>query len=206
MLPAGSDNFVISDVDTTMSILDGKPGITPVNNYAALPSTLTTAQHGSIYLQLDNGSLWQWSKPGSGAGTWKKLNTVGLIALVSQGSTVTTSTTDPASAPAMINTNFTVPGGRAVLLVFEHPRISNNGSFGYSCVELWRDGVNVLDSFQSGGSSSKDVSHVLLRVVPSGTLGAPGTTVNIKATVRSTSYGGGATSAPASGTLYIIEI
>lgn len=206
MLPSGSDSYNISDFDDTFTILDGKPGIAPVANYAALPSTLTTAQHGSVYLQLDNKSLWMWNKPGAGAGTWVKLNTVGLISSVTQASIVSTSTTDPSSAPSMVNTNFQVPGGRAVLILFEHPRISNDGTYGYSVCEMWRDGVDIVDSVQSGGASNKDVSHALMRVLSAGSLGAPGTTVNIKVTVRSSTYGGGTTTANAAGQLYIIEI
>jgi hypothetical protein len=204
--PAGSDNFVISDFDDTFSKLDGTPGVTPVANYAALPAGLTTAQHGSIYLALDTKALWMWSKPGAPAGTWVRLNSVGVISQASQASTVTTSTTTSSLAPTLVSTTFSVIGGRAVLLLFEHPRIQNDGTFGYSVCELWRDGLNVVDSVQSGGAPSKDISHVITRIVAAGTLGAPGTSVNIKVTVRSTSYGGGTTTAGALGALSVIEL
>lgn len=205
MLPAGSDNFTIADFDTTFTILDGQPGIKPVANYSALPSGLTSAQHGSIYLQLDNGSLWMWKKPGAPAGAWVKLNNVGLIQNASQSSTTTTSATDPNLAPAMVNTSFTFPGGRAVLCYFFHSAIRNSGGYGYSVVDLWINGVATTFSIMSGGATGKSITHnILYGIGP--TFTTPGSTVTVKATVRSTTSGGGQTIADPDGQLYIWEI
>jgi hypothetical protein len=80
MQPSQTDLFDPADIAHTFTILDGVPGVTPIANYAALPTNLTSAQHGSKYLQLDNGAEWYWYQPSSGSGgVWKRSNSIGQL-------------------------------------------------------------------------------------------------------------------------------
>jgi hypothetical protein len=138
MLPQNSDPFSPSDYTQTFTILDGVPGITPIPNYAALPTNLTSAQHGSKYLQLDNGAEWYWYKPTSGSGgSWKRSNSVGMLAQtfvpgeVDTFATGTYSGPDSGVTPVTIATiTGTVPGGGRPIGIFAHIR------------ELWTTGGN----------------------------------------------------------------
>lgn len=212
MVPSSSDNFVISDFDDTFTTLDNTPGITPVANYAGistLAGTLTSAQDGSVFLQKDNGCLWQWIKPGAPAGSFKKMTSVGLIKVANQTAAISTSTTVLGSAPTIVTTTFVYPGNRWVFLFFSHPNISNSGSFGYSQVDMWI-GAGVAEySLMSGGAPNKSISHRLIQGIAPGTgtpAADPGATITIKVTCRSTAYGGGTTTAPVAGQLYIFEL
>lgn len=206
--PTSADEFDISDFVATMSILDNAPGIKPVANYASLPAGLTTAQHGSVFLQLDNGSLWMWNKPGAPAGSFKKINSVGMIQGVPQAAPVSTSTTSPSSAPSLINTTFTFPGGRTCIAFMSTSGAKNSGTFGYSVLELWVNGNLAESSLMSGGAPNKEISHRLFQPMNPGNYGGctPGATTTIKVTARATSYGGGTTTVDAGGQLYIFEI
>jgi hypothetical protein len=210
MQPASGDNFTLSDFDDTFQKLDNAPGVTPVANYAAisaLAATLTTSQNNSIYLQADNGSLWQWVKPGAGAGSFRKINTTGLLRSVTQAATVTTTTTDPAAAPSMVSTTFTMPGGRAIGLLFQHHTVANSGSFGYSYVALYINNTFATSSIMSGGAANKNMTHHLTTFFTQGNYStSPGSTVSAKVVVASTVYGGGTTTASATGQLFIFEV
>lgn len=204
--PVGTDPFTIPDFAASMMKLDGTPGLTPIANFGALPTGLTSAQHGSVYLQTDNGSMWMWNKPGSAAGSWKKLNTVGMLASANQPSAVSTSSTTLSSGATIVSLNYTAAGGRRVMAFFSHQAIQNSGSYGYSQVGLLVDGSTTASevSVMSGGSANKNISHRLMA-----DLGTPAAGSAHSLTVKLASLGwagGGTSSTQATGQLYVWEI
>lgn len=116
MLPTDTDPFDPADYDNTFSKLDSAPGFTLIPNYGALPNNLTQAQHGSPYMQLDNGAAWRWNQPSSSAGTWLRINSLGLLSDAGplSSSNVITSASTAATAPTVAQTTVTAPGGRAI--------------------------------------------------------------------------------------------
>jgi hypothetical protein len=206
MLPNSSDTFAIADFDSTFTKLDNTPGITPVANYAALPTNLTSSQHGSVYLQSDNGSLWMWNKPSSAAGAWKKINTVGMLGTAAQTATVSTASTSLPSGAVLVSLNYTAAGGRRVLAFFSIDQVYNNGSYGYSQVGMFLDGgsTSVETSIGSGGASGKSISHHMLQDCGSP---APGSSHSVTVKLASVASAGGGTSTTAAlGQLYVWEI
>lgn len=206
ILPSGPDLFEISDFDQTFTKIDGTPGTTPVANFAALPSGLTSAQHGSCYLQTDNGSMWMWNKPGGAAGTWKKINTVGMLGSANQPSAQSTAATTASSGATLVSLTVTAAGGRRVLAFFSHDSISNNGPYGASTTAMFINGSTAAAEFSNvyAGAANKGISHRLLQDL--GTP-APGTSLAIVIKMASVANaGGGTTNTNGTGQLYIWEI
>lgn len=134
--PVDSDTFQTSDFSGAFTKLDNTPGFTMVNNFASLPTGWTTAQHGSVVIQLDNGAQWQWYQP-SGGGVWRRINSLGVLSTVAQATTAQTTTTSP--GVQAVTTSVTVPGGRYIRMSFVP--LSLESSYGYMVLNFEVDGA-----------------------------------------------------------------
>jgi hypothetical protein len=143
MEPVDSDFFKSADFNSTFQILDAMPGTLPVANLAALQAlTWTSAQHGTRVLQLDNGAEWYWYQP-SGAGVWKRTNSVGLINNTIQSSDVSTSLTS--NGPTFIQTpTFTAPGVRALRVDLRTQLDNTNGLNSIAVINIYDNGTNLV--------------------------------------------------------------
>ena len=190
MLPTNTDPFVPDDFDATFGILDSKPGFTLVPNYGALPTNLTAAQHGSPYLQLDNGAAWYWYRPSNGApGVWKRLNDLGVLGTITGGAVQTTSQV-LASGPTLCSVTVTSPGGRWLRFVYDGAISATNG---LGQVNFWFNG----GAFESHLFVTNKANHMGKQFVGDIPPQAPGTAVTIRASLNAaavpTTYGGGGT-------------
>lgn len=155
MLPTDTDVFDPTDYDSTFGKLDNAPGFTLVANYGALPNNLTQAQHGSPYMQLDNGAAWRWNQPSAAAGTWLRINSLGLLADVGALSSqaVNTTATTPTTAPTIAQATVTAPGGRAIEITAmascANPSSPSNAFY----TGLWVNNTLVRDIPGTGNSS-----------------------------------------------------
>ena len=110
MAPVNADVFTPDDFTDTFTKLDNAPGVTMIDSLGALPTGLTNAQHGSLYLERDNGALWMWKQPTTGStGSWMRANNIGNIATVGMPAAMAWT-----SEFRFLSLNFTVPGGRWV--------------------------------------------------------------------------------------------
>lgn len=188
MQPGNSDTFDPNDFDNTFGILDAKPGISFVANYASLPTNLTQAQHGSPYMQLDNAALWSWYQPSSSPGSWRRLNSLGLLANPVASGNVVTSTNDPASAPTVCSASITPAGGRS-LLVLGFSGLTNVSAAGHAGVlSLWVSNSLVREASNTGTQYVLANTVVIIYIIPSPT---PGLAIPIRTTTRVASATGG---------------
>lgn len=126
MLPTNADVFDPNDFVNTFNILDGKPGLTIVANYASLPSGWTTTQHGSECIQMDNLAKWVWYMPSSGTpGVWKRTNSSGVLGQGSMPSYTSTTATTIGAAPTLGTVTVVAPGGRMLMIFVEYGAILN---------------------------------------------------------------------------------
>lgn len=144
MNPVGSDAFVTSDFSQTFGILDQNPGVLPVANAAARPTSYGTAQHGSLVYQTDLGIMLAWNQPNSGVtGQWVRVGTAGYLGISQNSGTVSTSTTAYANGPTVLSGTVTVPGGRPYLVLISWDRLDNQ--YGRSVVSYWENNVRIVD-------------------------------------------------------------
>ncbi len=202
--PTNTDDFLPEDFVDTMNKLDGRPGILPVANYASLPSGLTSAHHGSIFAQLDNGAMWMWVRPGSAAGAWRRINSMGRVFYQVQSASVSTTQTDEDNSATLISGSYTSRGGRNSIIVFTHQYITNSSAYGGSRTTLYHDNAVVDRSYQWSGKANAGVSHRMLQ--PLGVT-TPGSVHTVKVTLGSFVTGGsGTTTADTRGELHVIEL
>src|SRR4051812_36918963 len=97
MKPLDSDQFEAQDYADSFTIVDNNPGVALVDSYAALATLASTngygtAQNGLLALDRHNNALWRYTNT-SGAGTWNRVNSLGLLKRVVQSTNVTTAST-----------------------------------------------------------------------------------------------------------------
>lgn len=209
MSPVDSDPFDPADYAATFGILDAVPGLTMVNNYSGLTAlNWGTNQHGSPVLQRDNGALWWWDNP-SGSGTWKRLNSIGLIDRSVQSADVSTSAVSGNGVKVVQTGNLTIPGGRAihinVLMGLDNDvnpnsmvaiHLLDNGSTltsaGYRAGEKWFDNgnVNMLDWYIEDPTPNSVHNYA----------------VYVRATGATQSAGGGGTASARSSVITVSEV
>lgn len=143
MSPVGSDAFVVADFSATMAILDANPGVLPVANAAARPTTYTQAQHGSMVLQLDYGILWEWYQPTSAAGFWKRVDNVGYLNQFSSSASTSTTTTNYALGPVVASGSVTIPGGRPYRIDLSWESFGN--TYQKAVVSYWEGSTRIFD-------------------------------------------------------------
>lgn len=159
MLPQNSDSFSPDDYVTSFTKLDNTPGVTLVPNFAGLPSNLTSAQHGSPYMQLDNGAEWYWYQPSAGTpGSWKRRNNLGILGQATQAaSSIGTTTTVAASGPTLCTISIpNMPGGRWLNLMVE---FSGGNSNGISVCTLWVNSAIYKEISNYGNSGNHFLSY-----------------------------------------------
>lgn len=128
MLPQGSDPFLPGDFQSTFTILDGKPGVTPIASYSALPTGLTTYHHGSKFLAMDSGAEWYWYKPSSSAGVWKRSNALGVLQVATTSSASSTTATGYDTGPTDLSFTVNAPGGRWLWAVATASELNNDST------------------------------------------------------------------------------
>lgn len=208
MDPVDSDFFKSSDFKASMEILDAVPGTLPVANLAALNAlTWTTAQHGSRVLQLDNGAEWYWYAP-SGAGVWKRTNTIGVVATGTLGAPVTTTVTT--SGPTFLRTpTFTAPGVRS-LRIDLYAGVDNPIAWNSLVIlDLYDNGVNLQEwSLRAGQRwNNNGISFFNSVYIDNPTAGSSHQiSVTIRAANAVFSIGGGGTAGVHDATLRVIEV
>lgn len=193
MSPTGSDAFVVGDFSDTFGKLDASPGVPPIPNAAARPSTYTSAQHGSQVFQTDLGiDLW-WNQPTSGvAGQWVRKTGQGFLAQYVNSGTVSTSTRTYASGPNVVSGSVTLGGGRPIVVMLSWDRLDNDN--GRNVVSYWENGTRVYDKFFFGytGDVSAGTFWVYRNPAPS-TGGSVSFAMTIAAYNASSPNGGGTT-------------
>lgn len=188
MQPSNSDAFDPNDFTASFGKLDATPGYTLVANYGSLPTNLTQAQHGSPYMQLDNGAGWYWYQPSSSPGSWKRLNSLGLLANVIAGTNVVTSTNNPATAPTLCSTSVTPAGGRALLVLAFSATTNVSGSGHAGVLSLWVNNALVREASSTGTQYVLSDGILIPYIIPNPT---PGTAIPIRTTPRTASATGG---------------
>lgn len=172
MKPADADDFTPADFVATFGILDNTPGVTPVANNSTiktLEATLTPDQNGSLYIQNDNGALWQFVMATTvqpGKGVMRRVNTGGMLRSVP--------CIDPFAATAGAGdaevvtqnrlvppTTFVAQGGRNVFAYFTVTGVGNTGTYHWSKICLWMDG-QVMDRSQMFNVTGHGISHRIM--------------------------------------------
>jgi hypothetical protein len=143
MYPVDSDLFESSDFEQTMTILDGRPGVQTVGNYASLPTGLTDAQYGLLFMDGSNRSLWMWA--GVANGGYIRANSMGILSIAYQGSDVATTTTVQASGPTLATLTFYNPGGRYLRFEVSPQALLNDGTAHAVGIDFWLDGALVAE-------------------------------------------------------------
>jgi hypothetical protein len=205
MSPTNADPFTPDDFAATFGILDAKPGITPVANYASLPANLTTNQHMSMYVQVDNGAMWYWYQPSSGSpGSWKRANSIGLLGSTSQNSNISTTTTNPSAGPTLMSLTVTAPGGRPIRISVDCRSLQNNSSACCAVTSLWL-GSGIVVEHGSGAKASTVGVQQFYDFIYTPT---PGQVMTWKVTLRGAAVpgGGGTTTANAISRMWITEV
>jgi hypothetical protein len=203
MAPTNSDTFTPDDFTTTFGVLDQYPGVRPVASYAALPTGLTNAQHGSMFVQTDNQAMWMWNKPTPTAtGSWIRTNTVGLLGSDAIDADKSTSATDDAHAATIMSIpNFPIPGGRRLLVQTFIFALSNSGTGGIAHAMLLENGSAVT----RGYTNSDPTNSVCVSMYHITGVYAQGTQFNFSVKIRgfAGTHGGGTTTAQAGGGTYL---
>lgn len=206
MSPTNADPFTPDDFDATFAKLDAVPGITPVANFASLPSNLTAAQHMSCYIQADNGAEWYWYQPSSGSpGSWKRRNALGVIATASQNSNISTTTTNPSLAPTVMQATVLAPGSRYIKVSVDLRALTNSSSICCSIGSLWLNGGLVVEHAVNAKAAGVSASNYFeFYYLPS----AVGFSMTWRVAIRSAASpgGGGTTVANAISRLTISEV
>lgn len=180
MLPQNSDPFNPDDYVATFTKLDNTPGVTLVANFAALPTNLTSAQHGSPYMQLDNGSEWYWYQPSSGSpGSWKRRNSLGVLGQANQtASSISTTTTVAASGPTLCTLTIpNMPGGRWLGLMVN---VAIGNSHGVSVCSVWVNSALFREISFYGNAGNHFSNYVTLAYPPV----AAGSTLTVRLSIR----------------------
>lgn len=202
--PGNSDYFDPADFATSFGIIDNMPGFKLVANYGSLPTNLTVAQHGSPYLQLDNGAAWFWYQPSNAPGSFKRFNSLGLLSSVQAAGNISTTATTAVSAPTVASTTITAPGGRSIE-VYAHAGCTNLTSLSHgSILSLWVNNVMVKEAQTTGSQYGVSDEAVIRHVIVNPT---PGQSIPIRITPRtfSGSGGGGTVTAYAASTGIIVS-
>lgn len=206
MLPVDSDPFLPSDFVATMNKLDGTPGVTPIANFASLPVGLTTAQHGSMYMQTDNNAMWMWWKPTSGStGAWKRANNLGVLGQATLSTSVTTTASSDGAAPTVMTLTVAAPGGRWIGCDVHCWSVGNTGSAGATVSSLSLNGTIVTrGAVVTGTAGAGALAHLTYFMPPP----AAGTSVTFRWTIRVANIVGGLGSSTATGpaNLTIFEV
>jgi hypothetical protein len=167
--PTNTDQFSTADIANSMGVLDGSPGILPVANQAARPTTWTHLQHGRTIRQLDQGIDWWWDKVDSSAtGTWRRTSSKGILYSQTNGSSVSSATTTYASGATVIDTpTVLIPGGRQIRVIVRWDTFGNSAGLamghyweGSTLVNSW--GVNGFDSTQSIWGQTGLAGHFMI--------------------------------------------
>lgn len=188
MLPGEPDAFDPTDFVTSFATLDATPGTRMVANYGSLPSNLTQAQHGSPYLALDNGTLWYWYQPSASRGSFKRLNSLGVLSSVQASDNVTTAVTTAASAPTAASTTVVAPGGRAIE-IYAYAGLTNVSAASHaSILSLWVNNVLVREISTTGSQYVVADESIIKYVILNPT---PGQSIPIRITPRTYSGSGG---------------
>lgn len=116
--PVDSDTFAAADYAATFGKLDAQPGIKIVSSYTALTTysagfTTPTNHHGEVALDTSTGAEWWWNCP-SGAGSWKRLNSLGVLKSQTQASDISSTATTGNGALVLDTGSLTFAGGRAI--------------------------------------------------------------------------------------------
>lgn len=203
MLPGDPDAFDPNDFATSFAILDATPGHRMVANYGSLPANLTQAQHGSSYLALDSGSLWYWYQPSASPGSFKRLNSLGVLSSVQAGANISTAVTAAASAPTVASTTVVAPGGRAIE-IYAYAGLTNLTSASHGGIlSLWVNNAMVREVAATGTQYNISNEAIIRYVILNPT---PGQSIPIRITPRtySGSGGGGTVTAFAASTGIIV--
>lgn len=192
MLPTNADAFTPQDFTDTFTILDAIPGVTRVANYAGLPTNLTNAYHGSLYLQMDNRAMWMWNQPTTGgAGSWVRTNSLGFLGgSPSLATKVTYSqATDPGAT--VLTASATAPGGRYIMVTAHLGAIATSDASGITKMNLLYNGTSyVATSYINGDQNVGTVCEMSYIMSPP----AAGTAMTFKLCMRP--YHAGSTQVP----------
>lgn len=205
MSPVGSDAFVTADFSQTMAILDANPGVLPVANAAARPTTYTAAQHGSQVYQTDLNIVWSWYQPNSGVtGQWVRVGNTGYLGQFANSGTVATSTTAYANGPTITSGTITVPGGRPILVLVSWDRLDNQ--YKRSVVSYWENNVRIVDKLFPGYTSDVTAGSFWLYRAP-----APVSSLSLTIKLTLAAYNaaapnGGGTSTIGNGLFAVFEV
>lgn len=146
MNPVGSDAFITADFSQTFGVLDANPGVPVVANAASRPTSYTTAQHGSMVFQADQGIIWSWNQPTSGSvGAWQRVGNKGFLGQAVNTGTVSTSTTTYANGAVVVSLDVTVPGGRPILVLMSWDILSNTN--GPNVFSFWENNSRQFDRY-----------------------------------------------------------
>jgi hypothetical protein len=209
--PVDSDLFLASDFNAAFTELDNVPGVTIVTNYAALTAlTWGTAQHGSKVIQIDNGAEWYWYNP-SGVGSWKRSNCIGMINYTIQSAPVSTSVTT-GGATVLDTGNFTLPGGRPVMIDVQLGLDNTSGLSGQAIVLVNDNGSLVASGvFRPGLATGNTGTLESIRWVlnspahPVANGSSHRITVQIRSSAQSAGNGGQGTTSSRTGVIAVYE-
>ena len=148
MAPVNADVFTPDDFTATFTALDNVPGTSMVDSYGALPTGLTNAQHGSLYLQRDQRVLWMWDQPTAGStGRWMRITPQGMMGIVGMAAGAQTSSQANHGVPLMTLGPVTLTGGRWVGITAHCISVLCSSPDGVSAMELNVNGNNVMRSW-----------------------------------------------------------
>ena len=202
MAPVNADVFTPDDFTATFTTLDNTPGVSMVDSYGALPTGLTNAQHGSLYIQRDNRAMWMWSQPTAGsAGAWLRPN-AGMLGAVSMAAGVQTSSQANNGVPLMTCGPVTTQGGKWIGITAHCISVLCSSPDGVSMMQLNLNGANIQRSW-IGSSRNYNIGYGY-DVTWFGYFGGPTTltvTVYMAPGTTGTSYAW-----PESGAIWIYEI
>lgn len=113
MKPVNSDPFTPADFDESFQTIDNYPGVWIAANNSSLPSGWDSTRDGMLCLQKDKNVLWQWDRPGSGAGNWRRVASQGVLgSSPGPNSKITVTSPPPDNGVVTMTVNATALGGR----------------------------------------------------------------------------------------------
>lgn len=211
MSPVDSDTVEASDFAATFGKLDAQPGVKIVSSYAALTSyssgfSVPTAHHGETALDTSTKAQWWWNCP-SGAGSWQRVNTVGLLSYASNATNVSSSATSGNGSQFCSTGNFTTPGGRPIRIeTYVEGNNSNSNNNGLLFITVMDNGAVIIDVNVFAGPVTGSVYVRPFFIMSPGVNSVHNISAYVRSSSASASNGGGATSTVAWSSIAVTEV
>jgi hypothetical protein len=191
MRPVNADIFTPDDFRGSFDQIDQYPGVYLAADRDHLPSGWPPERHGMLAVEQDNGLLWQWYRPNTGAGIWRRITGGGLVGYVAGPAADMHTGATEGNGISVMNTTVTGRGVRPLSVrAYAGTVVNNDSSHGghgviYMALFVNQQLVkNGLVNSDPGAGTALQMDHLLVD-----TYNTFGNTLKISFNVRASGAG-----------------